>query len=263
MAADANQRLAIDELATERLAEIDSGLASEVTEAQQILTGLRALEHDVQATAETIGDRVLTGDYGMYAAAERRSANQIRYAAIAFLAAAAGFAVWAAFAVSKGEITWQRLVAKLGVTVVPSGVASYLASQSREHREQERQARRRRSDRSSSTYLPNADRIFVASLLSRHSWSRRPRWPTQSFRGEESRSSSSRLLPMYSPPCGSCSRPTARSFRRSPGRIVLVGTALLPQQRRGPGAWFEGSCQRSPYVDVYRPEVIAEAVFLP
>jgi hypothetical protein len=147
VAADATARLdAIDASAATKLSDIDAGLASEVSQAEQILTGLRSLEKEVQSTAESVGDRVLTGDYGMYAAVERKSANLLRYGAIASLAAAAGFAVWAALAVSKGEITWQRLAAKLAVTVVFSGLASYLASQSREHREQERQARRRHLD---------------------------------------------------------------------------------------------------------------------
>lgn len=144
---DAVQRLtALDDAATKKFEEIEVGLNTQILNGQNILTHLGVIESDINDMAATIGDRVLAGDYGTLASVERKTANLLRMSALIALVGAAFLAIWVAFGASTGTITWQRVVAKLAATVVLSGLASYLISQSREHRDEERQARRRHLD---------------------------------------------------------------------------------------------------------------------
>lgn len=66
---------------------------------------------------------------------------------VAFVTAAS-FAAWVAIAAADTdvELSWQRIVTKLAVTTTFGLVGGYLASQSGEHRNQERLARRRHLD---------------------------------------------------------------------------------------------------------------------
>lgn len=121
-------------------------LETQASDAQDLLERLRSIEQAVKATTESISDRVLSGDYGVHAGEEGKVANKLRGLAVASLVLAVAVALWAAVIASTGNITWQRFVAKTATTIVLSGLASYLASQSREHREEERRARRRHLD---------------------------------------------------------------------------------------------------------------------
>jgi hypothetical protein len=112
--------------------------------AERILADLKKLEEEVKATASSVGDRVLTGDYGTHAEKERKTANKLRWLAGFSFFAGAGFAVWASIVASQEPgITWQRLAAKLATTAIFAGLGGYLASQSAEHRHEERKVRRR------------------------------------------------------------------------------------------------------------------------
>ena len=61
---------------------------------------------------------------------------------------AAGVAGWLAYVAADNTVnlTWQRIVAKLTITTAFGLVGTYLATQSGEHRHQERLARRRHLD---------------------------------------------------------------------------------------------------------------------
>lgn len=144
---DARLKLeAFDEEVKEKLAKIDETLAVELNESENVLAKLRALEENAREIVASVGERVLTGDFGASADDERKVANRMRNGAIATSTIGAGFVVWATYVASVGSITWQRLAAKLGATVVFSGLATYLGSQSREHRNEERRARKRQLD---------------------------------------------------------------------------------------------------------------------
>jgi hypothetical protein len=142
---ESDQKLAdVEASSKEQIHNADAVAKGQYAAAQEILSGLRVLDEEVRQTAATVADRVLAGDYGEHAESERATADRLRYAAGASFALGAVFAVWASLgAASDPGITWQRLVAKLATTVVFTGLGGYLASQSAEHRNEERRVRRR------------------------------------------------------------------------------------------------------------------------
>ncbi len=134
----------VEAAAKKQISKAEAAANEQHAAAQDVLSGMCALDEEVRQTAATIADRVLAGDYGEHADSERKSADRLRYAAGASFALGAVFAVWASFAAASDPgITWQRLVAKLATTVVFAGLGGYLASQSAEHRHEERRVRRR------------------------------------------------------------------------------------------------------------------------
>jgi hypothetical protein len=144
---DAKASLAVlDEATTKHAEDSEARLRIQVEAGQEILDRLSALEANINDMSQAVGDGLLTGDYGKYAHAEGRKADHLRLGAVAALIVSATVATWAAYSATTGNVTWQRLASKLAVTAVLAGLASYLASQSKEHREQERSARRRSLD---------------------------------------------------------------------------------------------------------------------
>lgn len=97
--------------------------------------------------AEALGTGGQSAGWGSYANQQRKAANWLLGLALGAFVAAAGFALWLAItAHADTALTWQRTVAKLAVTTAFGLVGGYLASQSGEHRHQERIARRRHLD---------------------------------------------------------------------------------------------------------------------
>lgn len=53
-----------------------------------------------------------------------------------------GIAAWAFITTSAEQLSWERTLTRFGITVPLAALAAYAASQSRSHRDNERQARR-------------------------------------------------------------------------------------------------------------------------
>jgi hypothetical protein len=100
-----------------------------------------------QNTNAYIGGVGTAAGYAKEAKAQRKTANGLRWLAIAFGLAAAGFAVWAILhAENETSPSVAVVISKALGSLVFAGLAGYVATQSAHHRLREEQARKRELD---------------------------------------------------------------------------------------------------------------------
>ena len=141
----------LDEASTEQTARMTAAqaeLEAHKVEAMTTLDAIKTTETKVMKLAEALGTGAQSAGWGSYADQQRKAANWLLGGAIVAFLAAAGFAASLAVLATNTdvELSWQRIVTKLAVTTAFGLVGGYLASQSGEHRQQERLARRRHLD---------------------------------------------------------------------------------------------------------------------
>lgn len=114
---------------------------SEATAAR--LAELQDLHEQAKGLVEATGRRAVTTEFGEYAAAQGRAAFRWSIAAVGL--ALGGFMVMAGqiLTLSATSLSWELTAYKIAASAALFVVAGYAGKQSAEHREQERQAKRR------------------------------------------------------------------------------------------------------------------------
>lgn len=138
--ADQSERTAtiashIDEFRASAASALDEASAALVTTVDRA----KASNIRIDEILGLVGDKALVGEYGQTADRERKSANWLRGLAITALLGAVGVGIWAAVHAVTGN--WHALAAKALLAASIAGLAAYLARQSSEHRQAEREAR--------------------------------------------------------------------------------------------------------------------------
>ena len=111
--------------------------------AEELVQGLQAELAEAQRIVGAIATTTIIGGFQIEAKDQRKTANTLRYAALAAALAAAGLAVWAIIHAQSNSTTVAQVLAKGLGSVVFAGIAGYLATQSGHHRDREERARRR------------------------------------------------------------------------------------------------------------------------
>lgn len=150
-AGQAQMRTMLDAATLDQTAQAEAAQAEQGVHSVAAAATLEAIESTkvkVMKLAEALGTGAQSAGWGSYADQQRKAANWMLGGAIGAFLAAAGFAAWLAVIAADTTVTlsWQRIVTKLAVTTAFGLVGGYLASQSGEHRHQERLARRRQLD---------------------------------------------------------------------------------------------------------------------
>jgi hypothetical protein len=108
------------------------------TEVQENVTRVQTIADDLGVLAGAIAEKGTSDRYEAEAAAQRKAANLLRVLTVSVTLGAVVMAIWA---VERNASDTHTLIAKLAVSTVLGGLATYTATQSGKHRRREERAK--------------------------------------------------------------------------------------------------------------------------
>ena len=124
-------------------AAIDRQWTEERETADEVLNELHRLHQEAKALVDAAGRRVVTTEFGQYAAKQDRAAFWWSMAAVVFALSGFGFIAVQIVSLDNSDLSWGLVAYKTTASLALLVVAGFAAKQSAGHREQEKQAKRR------------------------------------------------------------------------------------------------------------------------